>query len=1165
MLAGELDFIDSDVPFEKTIHEPDVLCCKSILMNHFAIPHRFIAPCVRQHKICSRIWHNNNKNVSFCGGHDMLQFKKFILIACLIMAGFTFSFAFDFDSWELQRWTMQGIYAYDTYPTPYTPNPFTLSWDDAIQYPSFNDPVGNHLGSLRILADQFQLPNNFPSGTSYWLVDLISPDVTNQAKWQDITGYSFNLHQSGFTSSTGWAQILINATRKSNNQQVWLLEKDAQGQGVFHSFSSGWMTFSANLGDLSAYTINNIRIRIFGKPSASGTKQVNIDNVVPLTSSETGLVGWVKTGNCGEGGNWVKIYFESDLTPAAELESVRLDFPNSNVSVEELWSFCCQEDYPQVIDVEETADNVVEIDFANFHPGTEVCIGFDFDRQSSGTGSPLGSDYVGGVAHLTFNALPGSCENPIQVNFVESGAFTAQADFSCTPSGATPAPPSDLKAHLLSEQVHLTWTDNSDNETGFDLQFKTYPGIAPVTWRTLARLPANTISFQMDNPQLYKRYHFRVAALNDHGPSTFSNTDSIYVTMLLSWLKLSSPNGGEVWAPGSDHDITWTSCTYNKPTHVDIEYSSDGGSHWVSPPIVTNYPNTGTYRWTVPQTTGSNFIVKIKDARDGSPYDLSNKPFTIQTTNVPVLLVTPDELNFGLIETSKSFTINNGGSGTLTWSIEENPEKSWITSVDPLQGSDDAAVTVQVDRSGLAAGHYSGSLLVSSNAENKTVDIAMDVPSAQVSDTLIVENSRGLPGSTDNLVDISLKNSIAVAGLQFILSDHPDLLTATKAETTPRAAGFSLSVTAEGTVIMYHPTGQLIPPGNGPICRLFYNVDANADLGTDVSLDLSDLTVSDENAQALAVVGKNGVFSISGIKGDVNDDQNRNILDIVFMVNIILGKTTPTQEQEWAADCNNDGKINILDIILLVRWIQHPDEKMSKAAATGNAKIHYPDITLGKAEWTEIPIFVHSVQPIAGIECRIRYSTALEIKPPILSQRTQHLDLAFNDEEGELVCLIFSNKNQLIKAGEGTIFKVPVRYLKDDASPEFQLENALVVNEWGQSLPISISQGEIHNDRTIPNSYRLKQNYPNPFNPETVIEYELARESMVTLKIFDLLGKEVSTLVQEKRAAGCHTIKWNGLNQQQEKTPTGIYLLCLTVYDQNNKSFTTTRKMLKIK
>ncbi len=1097
----------------------------------------------------------------------MYRYTPFLLIFGLILATLAPGLSFDFDSWELQRWSMQGIYAYDTYPTTYTPNPFTLSWDDAVQYPSLNDPVGNNLGSLRIRTEQFQLPNNFPSETSYWFVDLVSPDVTNQTKWQDIKGYSFNLHQTGFTSAGGWAQILINATRKSNNQEVWLMEQDAQGQGVFHSFSSDWITLSANLGDLSAYTINNIRIRIFGNPSASGIKQVNIDNVEPLLSSETGLVGWVKAGNCGEGGNWIRLYFDSDLTPTVELTKVKLDFSDSNVSVEELWSFCCQQQYPQVTTVEETANNIVEIEFSGFHPGDEVCIGFDFDRRSSGTGSPLGSDYNGAIAEITFDHLPNSCDNPIQVDVIESGAFTAQADFSCTPSGSAPIPPSDLKAHLLSQQVHLTWEDNSDNETGFDLQFKTYPGIAPVTWSTLATLPANTTSFQMDNPQFYKRYHFRVAAFNDQGSSNFSNIDSVYITLLLSWLRLSFPNGGEVLAPGSTHDITWTSCTVNKPSHVDIEYSTDGGSHWVSPPIVSNSANSGTYSWNVPQITSSNCVIKIKDASDGYPYDLSNKPFAIQTTNVPVLLVTPIQLDFGLNETSKSFNISNSGSGTLTWSIEENPEKSWIASVDPTQGSDDDTVTVEVDRTGLTAGHYSGTLLVGSNGGTQNVSIKMDVAGAQISDTLIVEDSRGLPGSIDNLVDLSLTNSVAVAGLQFTLSDHPDLLTATKGETTPRATGFSLSVTAEGTVIMYHPSGERIPPGHGPICRLFYDVDADADLGTDVSLDLLDITVSDENAQAVAVVAKNGRFSISGIKGDVNGDQNRNILDIVFVVNIILGKTDPTADQNWAADCNNDGKVNILDIILLVQWIQNPDANMSKAKSSGKTRIiQYPDTHLRKNEWTEIPISLHSNQAVAGLECRIRYSSALEIKPPIKSHRSDNLQLVSSDHNGELICLIFSDKNRFIKAGDGAVFKVPVKLLDADGSPSFTMENAIVADARGRAVPLSIQQGAINNDQTAPHAYHLNQNYPNPFNPETKIEYELLQPGMVILKIFDLLGKEIAILVRQTQPAGRYKVKWNGLNHQQEITPSGIYVVRLTIYDQSHKPvFTKSRKMLKIK
>ena len=66
--------------------------------------------------------------------------------------------------------------------------------------------------------------------------------------------------------------------------------------------------------------------------------------------------------------------------------------------------------------------------------------------------------------------------------------------------------------------------------------------------------------------------------------------------------------------------------------------------------------------------------------------------------------------------------------------------------------------------------------------------------------------------------------------------------------------------------------------------------------------------------------------------------------------------------------------------------------------------------------------------------------------------------------------------------------------------------------------------------------YGLGQNYPNPFNPTTAISYQLIANSFVTLRIFDLLGKEVATLVQEAKQAGAYTVRWNPTN-----VPSGLY------------------------
>jgi hypothetical protein len=78
----------------------------------------------------------------------------------------------------------------------------------------------------------------------------------------------------------------------------------------------------------------------------------------------------------------------------------------------------------------------------------------------------------------------------------------------------------------------------------------------------------------------------------------------------------------------------------------------------------------------------------------------------------------------------------------------------------------------------------------------------------------------------------------------------------------------------------------------------------------------------------------------------------------------------------------------------------------------------------------------------------------------------------------------------------------------------------------------------------IPIDFKLSQNFPNPFNPETTIRYQLPEETRITLEIFDILGRRVKTLLDNKyREAGYHQISWDGLNQNKHAVASGIYLL----------------------
>jgi hypothetical protein len=94
-------------------------------------------------------------------------------------------------------------------------------------------------------------------------------------------------------------------------------------------------------------------------------------------------------------------------------------------------------------------------------------------------------------------------------------------------------------------------------------------------------------------------------------------------------------------------------------------------------------------------------------------------------------------------------------------------------------------------------------------------------------------------------------------------------------------------------------------------------------------------------------------------------------------------------------------------------------------------------------------------------------------------------------------------------------------------------------------------------------NYRLEQNYPNPFNPSTVISYQLAGQSHVTLRVYDLLGREVAALVNEVKSAGNYSATFNASN-----FPSGVYFYRLTanaVSPGQAGNFSSVKKMLLLK
>ena len=110
----------------------------------------------------------------------------------------------------------------------------------------------------------------------------------------------------------------------------------------------------------------------------------------------------------------------------------------------------------------------------------------------------------------------------------------------------------------------------------------------------------------------------------------------------------------------------------------------------------------------------------------------------------------------------------------------------------------------------------------------------------------------------------------------------------------------------------------------------------------------------------------------------------------------------------------------------------------------------------------------------------------------------------------------------------------------------------------GQLLPgiIEVPIGVVDEDvAQLPTTVQLKQNFPNPFNPVTSIEYTIPFEDKIVLTIYNILGEEVTRLVDEKQFAGHYEVTWNAAN-----TASGIYF-----YKLQSGDFSLTKKMVLLK
>ena len=149
------------------------------------------------------------------------------------------------------------------------------------------------------------------------------------------------------------------------------------------------------------------------------------------------------------------------------------------------------------------------------------------------------------------------------------------------------------------------------------------------------------------------------------------------------------------------------------------------------------------------------------------------------------------------------------------------------------------------------------------------------------------------------------------------------------------------------------------------------------------------------------------------------------------------------------------------------------------------------------------------------------------------------------------------NISDVLPAGSGLIATLHFSSTNSRCVPELKMTpwplsagelDFDMVDEKGSSIcrkkgetPIPITHGTSEPVEVQSAPFEVKGNFPNPFNPETVIKFHLPQASPVSLRVYNILGQVVNTLVDEPLSAGDHSVRWDGKNAQGRDVASGVY------------------------
>jgi hypothetical protein len=389
--------------------------------------------------------------------------------------------------------------------------------------------------------------------------------------------------------------------------------------------------------------------------------------------------------------------------------------------------------------------------------------------------------------------------------------------------------------------------------------------------------------------------------------------------------------------------------------------------------------------------------------------------------------------------------------------------------------------------------------------------------------------------------------------------------------------------------------------GSGVVARFQFMTSASLTSTTSITFTLSDVQANTSTGASIPMSVGSAVIAASPSAsiwpGDCYNNAIVNAAD-VLPIGLYYGQkngTTATANNpgiQWQAykrsfwlndslgkkvyaDADGNGVVEGADVLAVglnysksVVKVQSASLGKTVANQLMDGSLEIASVMRVSGKLISVPIALKTTKPVYGIAFTLSMSTsakfvAVDTAGTVLG--TSLLLAKGSDDFGTAEIGITSTNGTAFQ-GTGKLLTVMLD-LEDNVSAPFTCDilNISANDARGNALNLagtSYRGSATGNEQgsSVPTEFGLSQNYPNPFNPTTNIELRIASAGFVSLKVFDVLGRVVTTMVHEELAAGIYNKHWDA-----SAMPSGVYYYRMTATDKSGAVFTQTRRMSLVK